>query len=670
MPVNVLQWRAGIGNVFNYTHPQIKINCASHLSFNIRNVLSFFSNLFLQNFLIQHGDIESDPGPNRKHKPLTCCHWNVNSLAAHKFLKKSSIEAYNSIHNYHFICISETYLDSTTNLDDKDLAIEGYNIIRADHPNNLKKGGVCIYYKESLAVKLINVNFLSECLLCEVTLDDKKGYIAVLYRSPSQNSSEFDNFLSGFENMLNLINSFKPDFTIILGDFNARSKSWWNKVTNSNEGTKIDALTSYHGLYQLISQPTHILANSPSCIDVIFTDRPNLVVDYGTHPSLHPNCHHQIIYCKLNLKIAYPPLYQRLVWDFKRVNIDSIRKAIKIVDWHFMFLNKTVHEQVSIFNNILFNIFTNYIPHKYILFDDRDPPWMTKHIKEKLNLKRSLYKSKNFIDLQNLSTEISEMISVRKEEYYLHLSKKFNDPSTSSKTYWSILKSFYNGSKVPLIPPLLVNNKFVSDFTKKANLFNDFFSFQCTPLSNESALPSCKYFLTDERLITIDFDKNDILKIIRNLNVNKAHGHDDISIRMLKICDSVVTEPLSILFKNCINCGIFPNVWKMSIIPTYKKNDKRYINNYRPVSLLPICSKIFETIIYNPVFLYLESNNLLTPNQSGFRPNDSCINQLLSIVHKIYSDFDEYPSLEVRSNFLDISKAFDKVWHEGLIFKP
>ena len=100
-----------------------------------------------------------------------------------------------------------------------------------------------------------------------------------------------------------------------------------------------------------------------------------------------------------------------------------------------------------------------------------------------------------------------------------------------------------------------------------------------------------------------------------------------------------------------------------------KKTDKCYINNCLPVSLLPICSKIFERIIYNPVFSYLENNDLLTPNQSGFRPNDICVNQLLSIVHKIYSDFDEYPSLEARSNLLDISKAFDKVWHEGLIFK-
>ena len=113
---------------------------------------------------MQHGDIELKHGPNKKFKHLTCCHWNVNSLTVCKMLKKSSIEAYNSIHNYDFICISETYLDSSVSLDDKDIATEGYNIVHADHPSNHKKGGVCIYYKESLAVQLININFLNKCL--------------------------------------------------------------------------------------------------------------------------------------------------------------------------------------------------------------------------------------------------------------------------------------------------------------------------------------------------------------------------------------------------------------------------------------------------------------------------------------------------------------------------
>ena len=151
------------------------------------------------------------------------------------------------------------------------------------------------------------------------------------------------------------------------------------------------------------------------------------------------------------------------------------------------------------------NIFSNYIPCKYITVDDKDPlpQWMTGAITNKINLKKSLSRSKNFIGLQNLAIEILELISIRKEEYYNNLSKKlnynnlsknFNDPNTSVKTYWLILKSFYKGNMVPLIPPLLVNNKIVSDFTEKANLSNDFFASQCTPISNSGIFPSRKIF--------------------------------------------------------------------------------------------------------------------------------------------------------------------------------
>ena len=176
MPLNVLQWRTGIGNFYKCTHPQINIKCGSHFSFNITRIIlsAFFHDLFYQIWLVQHSHIELSHGPNKKFKPLTCCHWNVSSLTAHKMLKKSLIEAYNSIHNYDFICISKTYLDSSVSLDDKDIAIESYNIARADHPGNHKKGGVCIYCKKPLAVQFININFLNECLLSQVTFDNKK----------------------------------------------------------------------------------------------------------------------------------------------------------------------------------------------------------------------------------------------------------------------------------------------------------------------------------------------------------------------------------------------------------------------------------------------------------------------------------------------------------------
>ena len=128
-----------------------------------------------------------------------------------------------------------------------------------------------------------------------------------------------------------------------------------NSDINTNEGTKIDAVTSSYGLQQLISQPTDLLANSFSCIDLNFTDHPSLIVDCGNHPSLHPNCQHQIIYGKLDLKIIYPPPHQKYVWDFKRSNVNSIKKN----DSNFMLMNKTVPKQVATFKTIFMNIFSN-----------------------------------------------------------------------------------------------------------------------------------------------------------------------------------------------------------------------------------------------------------------------------------------------------------------------
>ena len=193
--------------------------------------------------------------------------------------------------------------------------IEGYKLIRADHPDNIKRGGVCIYYKESLPVQIINQHYLKEALLLEMSYNNKKVIVSVIYRSPSQSTDEFDSFLSNFENFLNDINKRKPSLSVVTGDFNSRSSSWWSKDTDTIEGLKLFSLTSSNGLSQLINEPTHIQTNSTSCIDLIFTDQENLCVNSGVHSSLHPYCHNQIIYFSFDLNIYYPPPYQRLVSD-------------------------------------------------------------------------------------------------------------------------------------------------------------------------------------------------------------------------------------------------------------------------------------------------------------------------------------------------------------------
>ena len=139
---------------------------------------------------------------------------------------------------------------------------------------------------------------------------------------------------------------------------------------------------------------------------------------------------------------------------------------------------------------------------------------------------------------------------------------------------------------------------------------------------------------------------------------------------MIKICDKSILKPLIILFENSMKSSYYTDIWKKSnIIPVHKKNDKQLVNNYRPISLSPIFGNIFEEIVFNRIYNFLADENILNFDQSGFRPSDSCVNQLLSITHEIFEAFDCNLTLEVRSVFLDISKAFDKVWHEGLLYK-
>ena len=158
-------------------------------------------------------------------------------------------------------------------------------------------------------------------------------------------------------------------------------------------------------------------------------------------------------------------------------------------------------------------------------------------------------------------------------------------------------------------------------------------------------------------------ENDEIISLIRKINPNKPTGSDGISGQMLLLCDESVLLPLQIIFTNILSTSMYPDIWKLAnVIPIFKKGDKQLIKNYRPISLLPICGKIFGKV-------YLHTNNLISKNQSGFRPGDSTTNQLLYLLDEIHQAFDSTESLEVRAVFLDISKAFDKVWHEGLIFK-
>ena len=212
--------------------------------------------------------------------------------------------------------------------------------------------------------------------------------------------------MDNLESHIETVSFSNPFLTILICDFNAKCASWYSK--DNNRRYKLKLLTSQFGLNQIINEPTHITKNSSTCIDLLFTSQTSLVIESGLHSSLYPNCHHQIIFAKFDLRIFYPVPYERHVWHYKQANIELIRRAINNFDWNRALDNVIPNRLVSIFNDTILNIISNFIPHETITCDDRDPTWINSKIKKVKHEKNKEHKKyinnkSNFLLLQNIN---------------------------------------------------------------------------------------------------------------------------------------------------------------------------------------------------------------------------------------------------------------------------
>ena len=194
MGIGITQYRACIG-IFNQVRTLQK--SLSHFSVSYWCLLFFLCSIVVQivnifsrhgvalqllyliyalNILVMSGDIETNPGPvNNPTNSLSICHWNLNSVWVDDFTKLAQLEVYLALHKFDIVCLSETFLDSSISSDDPRIALEGYNLLRCDHPRNEKKGGVCMYYKDHLPITgKPSFTHLNECLVCELQVGNKK----------------------------------------------------------------------------------------------------------------------------------------------------------------------------------------------------------------------------------------------------------------------------------------------------------------------------------------------------------------------------------------------------------------------------------------------------------------------------------------------------------------
>ena len=321
------------------------------------------------------------------------------------------------------------------------------------------------------------------------------------------------------------------------------------------------------------------------------------------------------------------------------------------------------------------------IPSKLVTVRSDDKPWDNSEIR-KTTRKRDRIKSKalktgkisDWNSYKKFRNKVNNQKKQAKELFYNNLELTISDFQKNDKRkFWQVIRHFVkNENSTSTIPPLCSvslsgEKQFPFSDEEKAECLNDYFSSISNVDDRNTVLPPF-YCKSRNFLSNVSCTENEIELLIQTLNPNKANGLDGISNRMLKSVSKTISKPLAILLNRSFSEGIFPKIWKMSgLVPIPKKGDKSSPSNYRPIALLSNLSNIQERIAFKNLYNHLLDNNLLYKYQSGFLPQHSTVFQLVDIYHNICQSFDNHQfSCMV---FCDVSKAFDRVWHEGLIFK-
>ena len=303
-----------------------------------------------------------------------------------------------------------------------------------------------------------------------------------------------------------------------------------------------------------------------------------------------------------------------------------------------------------------------------------DPAWLTTHIKKFLRKKKRLYdkykKSNNinhFETYKQFKNLVTREIRKSKKEVLNKLTESLASPNTKQNGWWKTLKHFIKPDQTDVIPPLNKNGQIYTEEKEKANILNNFFTEQTLLDDSQATLPQTVENTT-YKLDSIIVTPEEVRDTLKSLPIGKAAGPDLINNRLLKTLAQPLALPLSDLFKLSLSSGSVPNIWKEANVSQFhKKNDPSDVSNYRPISLLSTVSKVLEKIVHKYLFNFFRDKNVITAFQSGFVPGDSTVNQLIDIYNTFCKALDE--DKEICAIFCDISKAFDRVWHKGLLFK-
>ena len=608
---------------------------------------------YYENLCILSGDIELHPGPQNE---IQICHLNIRSLSHAKLLALKHQLA----NVYDIIAITETFLNANSA---QDLSIQEYHpILRKDRA--APGGGVAVYisqnyiYKRRVDLEIAHV----ECLWVEIISKNQKFLLAVCYRPPDANAE----FWEDIQYMIDLASLDRCKNIIMTGDLNADPLTL--------EGRKLSRLCDANDFTLHIDQPTRITENSSTILDQFISNIPQHITSSNVLAPLSTNDH-----CTITMSLSFKKqkscAYKRLIWLYDRGNFEEMNTKIKNYDWNICFDSNDIDIVCQNWTTSFLNLARQSIPNKLVEIRPKDTAWYNSELRKlKRSKDRAHNKAKtsqnmehwaNFRLLRNQYTnKLRDAERTYRESLALTLKTSKNiDP----KRWWHVSKQFMGKSKDTNIPPMEGNNKTYFDTKNKADAFNEAF-LQFSQLNTDGAVLPTFVYKTNSRLSNINILESDVCDILKSLDVSKATGPDGISARMLKETALSSASSLTRLLRKSFEIGKIPKSWKIAnVLPLHKKGDRTCFSNYRPISLLSVVSKVYEKLIFKHVFNYLRDNNLISIHQSGFIPGDSTVNQLLYMYNLFCCALNE--KKDVRIVFCDQSKAFDRVWHEGILFK-
>lgn len=573
--------------------------------------------------------------------------------------------------NLDIFCVVDTFLCPSHN--DSIVNINGYALHRNDFISYRPMYGVCCYVKDGIKVTSLPPN---DNLPNTLTLffPDLGFTLCTVYRPPSNTILENSALVALIERLST------SGETLFVGDFNLPTIKWrsGHSVVNQPGLSAVDReffnLFATLGLRQWIDEPTFIY--SDNTLDLILTTESDRILNAKTIPPFHPKCGHLLIvfeYLFQSLAINSQNRSSPNILQWSKADNKSIRRELLHIDWDYEFLNETVSTNYSSFLNMTSDIINRHVP---VVPQRPRNPWKPKpcpSMKRRLSEKWNDYKSTRTLYGRS-STQASTKLLIFKQQ----LTANDLDLKGQRKAYEEHLvdQLSSNPKKLhgyirdkkkcrPSVGPLRIDDALTDNPHHMAEALATTFSavFDDSPPPDTIPHQQC-----NSQISQCYSQVAKVKSLLSKLKNGSSPGPDGVTVAFLKRFSPELGLPLSLIFNTSMESSELPIQFKMArVSPIFKgKGSRADPSNYRPISLTSIPCKVMEKVVFEHLMTYFEENSILIPNQFGFRPKRSTVDQLLQTYETITNWYDQGKVVDLV--LFDYSKAFDRVNH-GLLLK-